>query len=102
MYIPINTPNDGQIRTLLNTNADGSTSLRRYDYRRAPDGVTDDYSLESRSSSTSRLRSPGSYTGTIGDDVKDALSQFDYLNDYDVASIRGISGTKCASTTYHF
>ncbi|VDD96258.1 unnamed protein product [Enterobius vermicularis] len=57
----------------INTpNDDGSTSLR------------------------SRLRSPGSYTGTIGDDVKDALSQFDYLNDYDVAS------TKCASTTYHF
>uniref|UniRef100_A0A0N5ARR1 Armadillo-type protein n=1 Tax=Syphacia muris TaxID=451379 RepID=A0A0N5ARR1_9BILA len=104
VYIPINTPTDGQIRTLPRTNADGSTNLRRYDYRRQLDTVADEYSLESRSSSTSRLRSPSSYTGTIGDDIKDALSQFDYLNDYDAASIRGMpsSQTKCTPTTYHF
>jgi hypothetical protein len=53
---------------------------------------------------------PGSvtYSTTFGDDVKDALSQFDYLNDYDGTSSRGSryggggSASASGNATYHF
>ncbi len=61
-----------------------------------------DYTLDSRS--------PSSYNGgTYGDDVRDALSQFDYLNDYEaLSSNRGGGGggnngnARYATATYHF
>ncbi|KAK6766378.1 hypothetical protein RB195_025967 [Necator americanus] len=63
-------------------------------YDRADAGV---YSTESRTSSRAKVRSP-SINGVIGDDVRDALSQFDYLNDYDNTSIRG----REREASYHF
>ncbi|CAD6193037.1 unnamed protein product [Caenorhabditis auriculariae] len=50
---------------------------------------------DSRSSSRTKVRSP-SINGTIGEDVRDALSQFDYLYDYDNPSPH-----KTREATYH-
>ncbi|EYC32989.1 hypothetical protein Y032_0002g545 [Ancylostoma ceylanicum] len=80
VYIPINMDNGRHDK------------LSRYD--RSDAGV---YSTESRTSSRAKVRSP-SINGVIGDDVRDALSQFDYLNDYDNTSIRG----REREASYHF
>uniref|UniRef100_A0A8R1DWT5 Uncharacterized protein n=1 Tax=Caenorhabditis japonica TaxID=281687 RepID=A0A8R1DWT5_CAEJA len=52
---------------------------------------------ESRSNSRAKLRSP-SINGTIGEDVRNALSQFDYLYDYDADSS---PQHKAREATYH-
>ncbi|VDM79824.1 unnamed protein product [Strongylus vulgaris] len=102
VYIPINMENGRHEK------------LSRYD---RPDAAV--YATESRTSSRAKVRSP-SINGVIavaaenetnpsfnpnrhmsiiaGDDVRDALSQFDYLNDYDNTSIRG----REREASYHF
>ncbi|CAJ0608891.1 unnamed protein product [Cylicocyclus nassatus] len=80
VYIPINMENGRHEK------------LSRYD---RPDGGI--YTTDSRTSSRAKVRSP-SINGVIGDDVRDALSQFDYLNDYDNTSIRG----REREASYHF
>ncbi|CAI5456062.1 unnamed protein product [Caenorhabditis angaria] len=55
---------------------------------------------ESRSSSRQKLRSPSINNGTIGEDVRDALSQFDYLYDYEGGSPHS-NNSKMREATYH-
>ncbi|KAK6033382.1 hypothetical protein OSTOST_00429 [Ostertagia ostertagi] len=80
VYIPINMDNGRRERP-----------SSRYD---RADGAG--YSTETRTSSRA-VRSP-SINGGIGDDVRDALSQFDYLNEYDNSSLRG----REREVSYHF
>ncbi|KAK5979397.1 hypothetical protein GCK32_000634 [Trichostrongylus colubriformis] len=80
VYIPIN----------MDTGRRDRPSSR---YDRADGAI---YSTESRTSSRA-VRSP-SINGVIGDDVRDALSQFDYLNDYENSSLRG----REREVSYHF
>ncbi|KAJ1350117.1 hypothetical protein KIN20_005835 [Parelaphostrongylus tenuis] len=51
----------------------------------------------SRTSSHSKVLSP-CINGGIGDDVRDALSEFDYLNDYENSSLR----ERERDASYHF
>uniref|UniRef100_A0A914VAM2 Uncharacterized protein n=1 Tax=Plectus sambesii TaxID=2011161 RepID=A0A914VAM2_9BILA len=80
-------------------------SRRRTEPMHQPEG-SERYSIttDSRSSSPSKMRGPGSvsYSTTYGDDVKDALSQFDYLNDYEGTSSRGSRYGGGNNATYHF
>uniref|UniRef100_A0A0K0D3Y6 Secreted protein n=1 Tax=Angiostrongylus cantonensis TaxID=6313 RepID=A0A0K0D3Y6_ANGCA len=55
------------------------------------------YATDSRTSSRAKVLSP-SINGGIGDDVRDALSQFDYLNDYENSSLR----ERGREASYHF
>ncbi|CAJ0957970.1 unnamed protein product, partial [Mesorhabditis belari] len=74
---------DGQVVYIPITMESDRRPLSRF-------GREPDY--DSRSTSRSKMRSPS----VAGDDVRDALSQFDYLNDYDASSLRGK-----ATATYH-
>uniref|UniRef100_A0A1I7WX81 Armadillo-type protein n=1 Tax=Heterorhabditis bacteriophora TaxID=37862 RepID=A0A1I7WX81_HETBA len=80
VYIPINMDSGRRLSK--------STRYERRD---------NDYFVDSRSNSRSKQRSP-SINGTMGEDVRDALSQFDYLNDYDNSSPR----EKEKDLSYHF
>ncbi|PAV61979.1 hypothetical protein WR25_23220 [Diploscapter pachys] len=84
VYIPINTPDGRKIYK-------GSSSSSR---RQA----NEDYATESRSSSRQKVRSP-SINMNIGEDVREALSQFNYLDEYDNSSLRG---NKDREVSYHF
>ncbi|CAJ0576692.1 unnamed protein product, partial [Mesorhabditis spiculigera] len=76
---------DGQVVYIPITLENERRPLSRFS--REPDYDT------STGGSRSRMRSPS----LGGEDVRDALSQFDYLNDYDAASLRGKT-----TATYHF
>ncbi|WKY16993.1 hypothetical protein Q1695_001533 [Nippostrongylus brasiliensis] len=82
VYIPINMDNGRREKSSRYDRTDGGG-----------------YPSESRTNSRAKVRSP-SINGGIGDDVRDALSQFDYLNEYDNASLRGRGGER--EVSYHF
>uniref|UniRef100_A0A1I7ZCA2 TOG domain-containing protein n=1 Tax=Steinernema glaseri TaxID=37863 RepID=A0A1I7ZCA2_9BILA len=82
VYIPIN----------MEERREGSS--HRYDKRRQTDGGDDQ-----------RVRSSNgnAHLSGFGEDVRDALSQFDYLNDYDAASVRsGNLRNNHNAEIYHF
>uniref|UniRef100_A0AC34Q8Q2 Uncharacterized protein n=1 Tax=Panagrolaimus sp. JU765 TaxID=591449 RepID=A0AC34Q8Q2_9BILA len=63
-------------------------TLQRYDKRQPTDNGM---FLENNHQSGQRINQNNHYSGTntgLGEDVRDALREFDYLNDYDAASVR--------------
>ena len=76
--------------------------LHRYDKRRQTDAAVYNENTNSQPGQHMNKTNHSAATGGLGEDVKDALREFDYLNDYDAASVRSGTLNQNPTAIYHF
>ncbi|KAE9555644.1 hypothetical protein FO519_001115 [Halicephalobus sp. NKZ332] len=76
--------------------------LHRYDKRRQTDAAVYNESTNSQPGQHINKNNHSAAIGGLGEDVRDALREFDYLNDYDAASVRSGTLNQNPTAIYHF